>query len=311
MIKQIVQNRHVGIGTVRLNRGSRLARGLVGWWPFADNSSYGTSRLHDYSGRRQTANATNWDVGTGYYDMRWEIRDNGAGVTSERRGRASVYFGQGHKFEVDSVRLRSLRLPMTVSCWCWTVGGANSWNSDGTLVSLYRDDWASPKEGAWKLFQRHVSGTTSKYTFGTYSTAGLSWADSPTFTGGAWNHVVATMGGTASSPLMTTTLNGVAGSTLTPSALATVGTDYNVFIGGGAVPHHGDYQGKWWGGIADVRLWDRCLSDPEIRQLYAETRSGELGSMADQYRPIPRAAEAVETTAQSAPIFLATTQAGL
>jgi len=310
MIRRAFQPPGVGVTPVRINRGSPYARGLVCWYPFCDSQSWGNAYdIYDHSGFNNTAvaqTAIASDVNTG--GLSWQLVNYGSAPYPGHAPGALFIGGGSNCCVIDCTdELKQLQSPMTLSLWVLSYGG-------GQLLTQYEGfsshQFKNRCQFSTSSIAYVVSTSSGGYSYKTWSTSIAIYK---------WHFIAVVVRGDLSGGVVQMFLDGDWSSDMSYSSLSTsVDTSIPTVLGGNA---YGGTIGASSNQIMrDFRIWNRALAKAEISQLYRETaRQGErgvsapwgMGSLAQQYRPIPRAAEAVETTAQSAPIFLATTQAGL
>lgn len=301
---------------IRINRSSPYARGLIAWYPASDAQSWGNGyTLYDHSGYHQNGTAASE---LSPYPLGW----TGSGWVSDPPGGLNSGAAPGCQLNNVAIDvstsggpLQTLNGPMSFSAWVIV-------KTAGTVFSQYLSDsnhelikMVNVETNDMRIILSTSSGGYQEKVF--YHPLGLY----------DWNFIGGSIGGDLSGGSGFLVAN-EASTTFTCSAFSsTPDTSIPVVIGGKATAS--GTQGSWKGIFRDLRVWNRPLSLAEMRRLFVET-GGRMtgagypgfadggpfqprgyGSLAQQYRPIPRAAEAVETTAQSAPIFLATTQAGL
>ena len=321
MIRRPLQLPGSGVAPVRLNRSSPHARGLQAWWPLCDAQSWGNSyNVYDYSGNNNTAisNASiGKQQGSSSDAYAWSTTFYGGIVYGSVPG---LYFPTSRTtacLEVDACdTLADSQAPLTMFAWVLTYDGDRQICSqyEGTTSHEFKNDWMMNSSKVQYSVSTAAGGKSDKsfsVTLATYQ----------------WACVAVVVRGDVSGGVVQLFVNGKWSADLSYGAMSTsVDTgSIPLVIGGNA---DGGVNSEFYGVLRDLRIWNRALPKSEVERMYKETSRGTgrppytgssrgvtaewgLGSLSRQYRPLPRATEAVETTAQSAPIFLATTQAGL
>ena len=301
---------------IRLNRGSPYARGLVAWYPLGDAQSWGNGyTVYDHSGYGQHGTADSQLLG--YGEAQWSA----AGWTSSNLGGVTRGAAPGLWMDSDPVNvsttggpLQLLNGPCAISCWVQGTSGTGLNTIIGQNAATPGHEFIKRLDYTWYQARFAFSAADGSYQIKRFN-HDLGEYD--------WDFIGVSIRGDLSGGDGIFFIND-SYTTFTAAAFSsTPDTTVPVLIGGS------EAGGSMKGQIRDLRVWNRPLTLSDFKRLFRETggrATGKgfeyytdggpfqpygYGSLAQQFRPIPRAAEAVETTAQSAPIFLATTQAGL
>ena len=273
-----------------LNRSSEFANGLQGWWPSSAAQSVGTKILRDLSG--YGADGIIDDAPT------FRASPTGTGFPTAPSPQSVKFIGASSSGEGVDVPGYSTGMTSAVTVASW--------------IRFYGDNFASMVDMWFK--KNRPGGTDVSFALLTYSnrvfrftvedgTGHQDFSSGFTLTSGYWWHTVGTYDG-ASAKLY---VNGELKSTHSHSNALTGGAEpiaIGYKPGAGSSPQTPDVE------ITDTRIWSRTLSTPAVWRLYRETLRG-YGSLATQPRIFWDPAEGAAAVAQSAPILLATTQAGL
>ena len=262
-----------------------------------DRHTFGGTVLHDLSGYGQNAPISRYNAA----NNPWSTISKPYAYNIEC-GRPSTYW-QGTSSGIyadvnDNLALRVAQLPLTYSWWMAAVSYGTQ-----TVFGKYTDTTAHKVLGLIRLDGLKLTYYVSTAAGG-YQSA--QWSSNfPTYD---WKFCAAVMRGSYANPVIDLHIGDETETTTLSSGLSTTPADVPFTIGRPARWNNHELFHGW---MSDLRVYARAMSTPEVRELRRQTLGGGYGDIVAQSRPIPRAAEAVETTAQSAPIFLATTQAGL
>ncbi len=206
------------------------SNGLVGWWPFNGNAI-------DSSGTGNNGSVT------------------GASLTSDRFGRSNqAYSFDGNADYINCGNASSLSISgsITISVWIY----ANNFNTDHGIVSKYN---TSP---SYELI------TSSPYSIAPLNK--VRWLDAGGFlfsnaiNANTWYHLVTVFDVTNQKKYIYINGNLVAQSSVSLSAIPT--NSNNLYIGSHQ-PSNVSYW-SWDGKLDDVGIWNRVLTDCEIKSLY-------------------------------------------
>lgn len=227
-----------GISNFRVK--SPASGGLMGYWAFEENT--GLSAF-DSSGKNLTGTLTNMDAATD-----WVLG---------RRGKALDFDGGNDYVELGNVANVNSNSSISISAWI----KADSLTSYGLIVgkdTTNRSYSLAVNPGAtdrlW-VFMEGVSG---------YQQGGSSIILPRALNTGAWEHIVFTYD--QANQRMKAYLNGVLTNNIAASGAMTT-TSGSLQIGAGT----GGFS--YFDGIIDeVRIYDRAISDNEVRILYESTQ---------------------------------------
>ena len=297
MIRRAFQPPGVGVTPVRKNRGSPYARGLVCWYPFCDLQSWGNAYdVYDHSGHNNTAVAqTAIGSGTGY-GIEWQSLNYGGGPYGVSPGLLLLGGGSNCCVINCTDELKNLQAPMTLSVWILNYAATGS----GQILTQYSGFSSHDFKNRWQCTSGRVdyvvSTSAGGYSYKTWTTGVAAYK---------WHFISVIVRGDLSGGVVQIFVDGNWSSDMSYSALSTsVDTSIPTVLGGHA--YGGSVSAAGQSLTRDLRIWNRALSKAEISQLYIETaRQGErgvsapwgMGSLAQQYRPIPRAAEGSVATA--------------
>ena len=280
------------VTSVQVNRGSPWAKGLVAWYPMCDALSWGTGIVHDYSGAQQSATMTD-ALGTGTYDPQWTTAAPWGDHIQDSR--PSLYFDDANRCLIDGRgEFQSLQCPMTASGWYLPAGNVHGWlwsqyehSIDGrlgkglTVTNSRKLEWYGTK------------GSDDRYQYKTSTMSFPQWIEGGRFDNWVfWGYSVS---GSLAAPELTLTLNGEVETFSLVAMSANIDPDVVVAIGG-STRGPSDFE-TCRGYQRDLRFWNRSMDAAEHQALRHETITGSLGSLAQQYRPMPRAAEGAAATA--------------
>ena len=269
--------KRVGPSQVQLNRGSQLARGLVGWYPMGNQACWGTNTLLDMSLYDNDGTLTNmvpsddWVLGERSF-LDFDGSNDYANIGNQK----PYHFTQADSF--------------TFSGWF----KVDDFGANGRHA-LRKDKWSDGAGSTRALFLWKFGTTgTISITFGHSSSTLGGLTSTATVAVGELIHIVSVrdvgqdkiyhyFNGTEES-------NGTDAST--GSWTVNEGTLY--LAQGGNVK---ETDTRMDGRLDDIRIWNRALSAGEVTQLYNETRDGSYGSLA---LPTGPRIWAVDTTAAAA-----------
>ena len=281
-----------------MNRSSQFARQLVGWWPAANRvGTWGQPRWRDATG-----NGTDLGyIGTSSFDASaWRGNGERLGWKNGEIGNDDCFKGDaGNNFDFNGVS------QLTFSQWLFF---------RDTSAADYENPFSKLSDETYPAFgtQRHVGAGNWFFLMVTDpgGNPGKRGMDSGVdISGGnAQRWVMATC--TYDSGTARTYFDGALTATATGWGTEVVEDNYPLILGANPDGHSAQRHYAQ-ADIDDTRVWKRALSAPEIARLYKETRGGGYGSLAIQPRIFWEPSEGAAAVAQSAPIFLATTQAGL
>ena len=214
---------------LRLDRTHWMMKDLVAWWPMQEGAG---ETLFDVSPNRNNGVLTNMNQSTDW-------------LVSSRGGKSLDF--DGHFERIDVAGITSLTLPFSVSMWFKLNSTASaqrlfSLNAGGTganVYSLYTQDTA--------IYCQHYDTNNA--------TASAS------ISANQWYHVVAVF---VSNSERSIYIDGEFKDTDTQSQSALTTDNFNL----GVLYWSTGYIQTLNGNMSDVRVYDRQLSDSEIRKIY-------------------------------------------
>tara|TARA_Y100000590_G_scaffold134233_1_gene153560 strand:- start:1558 stop:2442 length:885 start_codon:yes stop_codon:yes gene_type:complete len=229
-----------------INRSHPLAQGLVAAWAFEDG---GGSVLRDVSGRGHNGTLTNMDPATDW-------------VTSRHGG--TLDFDGSDDYVLTDIT-RGSWSEVTVSFWF----NIPTWSGYGYKHVIAKGSAFSPKDFA-VTFRLGTPQFSCYWNSGSVSPYGnyVPLVDFSTVApAGEWNHIVVVLRGAVAS---SSWINGVKLGAAYANTLEALGSSSDALrIGGPTVVAH-SYDDTFAGQLADIRLWDRALTDVEAVGLYAD-----------------------------------------
>jgi len=221
-----------------VNRNSWQARGLVAWWVMQPTDDLRNSALRPFPNMTLTGDIV-------------YVPDPEMGIVAEFDG-TTDYF-------VNTSNLIVTGVPFSMTGWYRTT-------SDSTTQSVCNvADFA----GGSNQMGLDLSGTESGDPVRAYSQAGSFAASSlQGYTINTWEHIA---GVWASATSRVVSLNGVGGTPNTTN-LTPAGLD-NTSVG---MKRDDSADGDFSGRLADVRVYNRALSDAEVAALYAPATRWDL-----------------------------------
>lgn len=279
-MKRFINTPRAGLGPIRVDWSSPYARDLVGFWPVADQLSWGGPRLRDAAGTH-TGTSTSFPSynvyaarGGNYYSGKYVDCGATNGIIGDNCPALTL--------------VASWNTTSTTSAYLFAT---KRYSSESTLCSLSinQDDAGSQDGGRVGVVYNNTSSTHTRIT------ADVGGDD------GAW-HCVAASVGAAGCAVSVDGIEAVTSSTgFGPKSGNTASTVIGAF-------HASQLNFTGW--ISGVFLYTRVLSSAELCAITRDQITTRRFAI-QRATQLPRAAEAASATAQSAPIFLATTQAGL
>jgi len=236
-------NRNVPLVGVDLNKVTPLSRGLVGWWPTICATS---KRVRDVTGNQNAAILTSTNPSA----AQWQ----GGGLNCPNAGALKLDGTNDWAIAPHQVQLAQIG-DITISCW---VNPTNFTTADKYILSKMSGGFAAPYRFSLTL----TTGLPSLARGNGAAQTAVAGTAAPT--AGAWTHIAVTQLGTA----VTHYLNGQPNGT---GALSQATTDSGtaLYIGQGLA---GALQ--FIGGLSNIRLYNRALSQTEIQQLKNEPYTG-------------------------------------
>jgi len=220
--------------SITVDTTASINSGLVGFWPLTNQSGTTTSDL-----------STGGNDGTLVGSITWE--KGGKGYASEHPSAASTYISTGYSSTGQSA--------ITVSAWIRNDGYATG-STFGKIVC----------QGHGGNFDTYMDQTNNvELAFLVNGTNVLANnADIPAI--GTWFHACFVW---EQSVYQGVYVNGVESNTTTADTSVIGAVTHNLFIGGTSASPR-----PWYGGIQNVRVYDRALSAAEVSRLYSEPWAG-------------------------------------
>lgn len=246
---------HVKPPYPQLQRGKRIARGLVGAWPFYEG---GGSKLHDVSGNNNHGTLTNMSPATDW--------------VAGRHGYALDFDGTDDYVSLADDGDLDLSEIYTISAWINTdeLGGTTG-GSDRAIYSNYREDNASPYNGV--AFSLGGYGTSDGGQIRLFHNDNggsppypVVHSDATTISTDQWYHVAATLDSGDTARIY---IDGVEANSGTISETADfTGATPNIGRAHSSASTSNPY-GAFNGQIDDVRIYNRALTAKEIALIAA------------------------------------------
>ena len=225
---------------VRINQGleDSLEQGLVGYW-----------KLDDASGTTATDSSGNGNNGTLTNGPTWSTGQVGGGVTFDGTDDAiSILDANALDGATFTVSLWTRSSATGSHQWSRLISKKNVYNSsDGWEITMVASA-AAPQDDT-HLYFSGSSGSNVQLPCVT------SWS------AGAWHHVVAVYSGSSVTVYCDGLLKG--SGTIAPI----IANAFPLAIGDNAAFN----EGKWQGGVDEARIYNRSLSDEEVKKLYQTT----------------------------------------
>lgn len=293
MIRPVISPPRHAVAPVRINRASPWARGLLAWYPFGDAQSFGTATIRDCSGNDQHAPMESYDPGTGTGNTPWSATGQ-PWPENLQRPRPTIYWDDTNRAIIDSrEEFRALQCPMTASGWWLPKSTTTGW-----LWSQYENSYYGKLGKGVEVTGSSIRwygtlGSNDRYQSQTSTATYPNWTTGGRFNN--WNFWAASVAGTLASPTLTLTLNDTTDVFSLSALSASIDTSVDVCLAGKTRGPTDFEEPTGWG--SDFRFYTRAMSAAEHQALRRETFDGSYGTLAQQYRPIPRAAEGSVATA--------------
>lgn len=223
-----VATNSVGL-TVVVNPAAGLQNGLVAWWKLDETTG---SIAADSSGNALTATV------------------NGAIFVSGHLSNALFFNGVNNRATFPS----SNSSQITIAAWV---------RADAFGNSLYPRIIETP---GYRVFFRFDNQGMNGFDFATFhSNQNGDWfSGTDTISIGAWYHVAASYDRSSTANVPTMYVNGVR---VSPKAITTPSGTLPAYTGVGNIGNNPALTRAWKGGIDDLRIYDRILSEAEIQAL--------------------------------------------
>jgi len=218
----------------RVDKTDPILRGCVGWWP-----------LNDGAGTKATDLSTGGNDGTLVGSVTWESGERG--YASEHLSASGTYISTGYSSTGQSA--------ITVSAWVRNDGYATG-STFGKIV-------CQGHGGNFDTYMDQNNNVELAFLVNGKNVLANN-ADIPAI--GTWFHACFVW---EQSVYQGVYVNGVESNTTTADTSVIGAVTHNLFIGGTSASPR-----PWYGGIQNVRVYDRALSAAEVSRLYSEPWAG-------------------------------------
>jgi beta-galactosidase len=215
--------------TVVVNPGVGVTNGLLAWWKMDET---GGTTAFDSSGNGVNASVSGATFGAGYL--------------------SNALFFNGSTSDATFASPDTTQITLTAWVRCDALGN-----------SAFPRIFDTP---GYRLFFRFDSAGTNGFDFATYSTGNGDWfSGTSTISLGKWYHVAASYDRSSFANLPSLYVNGV--KILSPTVITTPSGTQPPYTGTGYIGNKSGLTRAWNGPIDDLRIYNRLLSDAEVKVL--------------------------------------------